>query len=75
MSLHSDTLFWFRTNQYLLLFRNAACFGLIGPLLEPTIYHTLGEHSINYTTYAFRTHSISQHVYYYVIGVILLYVE
>jgi hypothetical protein len=25
MSLHSDTLFWFRANQYLLFLLNAAC--------------------------------------------------
>jgi hypothetical protein len=25
MSLHSDTLFWFRANQSLLFLRNAAC--------------------------------------------------
>ena len=56
MSLHSDTLFWFRTNQSLLFLLNAAClaekqqipilvFGLTWLGLEPTIYCTRGEHT------------------------------
>ena len=61
MSLHSDTLFWFRTNQYLLFLLNAAflaekqhtpilVFGLTRPGLEPTIYRTRGEHVNHYDT-------------------------
>jgi hypothetical protein len=49
MSLHSDTLFWFRANQTFLFLLNAAClvekqivFGLTRVGLEPTIYHTQG---------------------------------
>jgi hypothetical protein len=55
MSLHSDTLFWFRANQSLLFLLNAysreatntnfIVFGLTRPGLEPTIYHTRGEHA------------------------------
>ena len=48
MSLHSDTLFWFRANQSLLL--NATCFDLTRPELEPTIYRTWGEHANHYIT-------------------------
>ena len=43
MSLHSDTLFWFRTNQSLLLLPNAAClaekyqfYNFFGVWFEPT---------------------------------------
>ena len=61
MSLHSDTLYWFRANQSLLLFLNAAylaekqqiqilAFGLTWSGLEPTIYRTRGEQSNHYTT-------------------------
>jgi hypothetical protein len=58
MSLHSDTLFWFRANQSLLLLLSAACLtekqqipiGLTPPGLEPTIYRTRGEHANHYTT-------------------------
>ena len=60
MSLHSDTLFWFQTNQYLLSFLSAAWLvekqqipilqsGLTWPGLEPTIYPTRGENSNDYT--------------------------
>jgi hypothetical protein len=63
MSLHSDTLFWFRANQPLLFLLNAAClaekqqipilvFGLTRPGLEPTIYRTPGEHANHYATNA-----------------------
>jgi hypothetical protein len=63
MSLHSDTLYWFRANQSLLLFLNAAylaekqqiqilAFGLTWSGLEPTIYRTRGEHANNYATAA-----------------------
>ena len=61
MSLQLDTLSWFRANQSLLLLLNAACleeklqiqkkvFDLTPPGLEPTIYHTRGEHVNDYTT-------------------------
>ena len=61
MSLHSDTLFWFRANQSLLFPLNVVClaekqqkpilvFGLTRPWLEPTIYHTWGEHANHYAT-------------------------
>ena len=49
MSLHADTLFWFRANQSLLFLLIAVClahkqivFGLTRAGLEPTVYHTLG---------------------------------
>jgi hypothetical protein len=59
MSLHSDTLFWFRTDLFLLLLLNAAClakkkqisilvFGLTQSGLEPTIYRTRGECANHY---------------------------
>ena len=67
MSPHSDTLFWFRANQFLLLLINAAClakkqqintnfivFGLIRTRLKPTIYRTRGEHANHYTTDAVK---------------------
>ena len=61
MSLHSDTLFWFRANQSLLFLFNAVClakkqqipilvFGLTRPGLEPTIYRTRCEHANHYAT-------------------------
>jgi hypothetical protein len=63
MSLHSDTLFWFRANQSLLFLLNAACvlngeatntnfivFGLTRRGLDPTIYRTRVEHANHYTT-------------------------
>jgi hypothetical protein len=47
MSLHSDTLFWFRANQSFLFLLNAAYLAekqqipiLVFGLLEPTIYYT-----------------------------------
>jgi hypothetical protein len=57
MSLHSDTLFRVRTNQSLLFLLNAAWLAqkqqiqILKSLvrLEPTIYHTRGEHT-NYAT-------------------------
>ena len=62
MSLHSDTLFWFRANQYLLFLLNAAClaenfivFGMTRPGLEPTIYRTRGEHANHYATDAVKS--------------------
>ena len=61
MSLHSDTLFWFRVNQSLLFLLNTAClagkqqislnfivFGSTRPRLEPTIYHTRSERANHY---------------------------
>jgi hypothetical protein len=60
MSLHSDTLFWFRGNQSLLFLLNAAClaekqqipivFGLTREKLLPMIYRTRGEHANHYAT-------------------------
>jgi hypothetical protein len=61
MSLHSDTLFWFRANQFLLFLLNAAFLAkkqqipfyilcLIRPGLVPTIYRTRGEHANHYAT-------------------------
>jgi hypothetical protein len=63
MSLHSDTLPWFRANQYLLFLLNAVCLaekqqipilksGLTWPGLESMIYHTRGEHANHYATNA-----------------------
>jgi hypothetical protein len=63
MSLHSDTLFWFRANQSMLFLLYDAClhvaekqqipilvFGLTRPGLEPMIYCTRGEHANHYAT-------------------------
>jgi hypothetical protein len=62
MSLHSDTLFWFRANQLLLFLLNAAClaekqhiqiwifFRLTRPGLEPTIYCAQDEQANHYAT-------------------------
>ena len=63
MSLHSDTLIWFRANQSLLFLLTAACLeekqatntnfivlGLTWPGLEPTIYRTRGDHANHYAT-------------------------
>jgi hypothetical protein len=47
MSLHSDTLFWFRANQYLLLLGEHANHYATD---EPTIYHTWGDHANHYIT-------------------------
>jgi hypothetical protein len=59
MSLHSDTLFWFRAIQSLFFLLNAACLAekqqipiLVFGLLEPTIYRTWGKHANHYTTNA-----------------------
>ena len=60
LSSHLDTLYWFRANQSLLFLLNAECleekqqipilvFGLTQSGLEPTIYHTQGEHANHYT--------------------------
>jgi hypothetical protein len=60
MSLHLDTLFWFRADQSLLFLLNAAClvekqqipisvFALTWPGLESTIYCTRGQHANHYT--------------------------
>jgi hypothetical protein len=66
MSLHTDTLFLFRANQFLLFLLNAACLpekqqisicivvGMTRPGLEPMIYRTRGEHSTHYSTDAIR---------------------
>jgi hypothetical protein len=51
MSLHSDTLFWFRANPSLLFLRNAACLAekqqipILESMIEPTIYRTRSEHA------------------------------
>ena len=62
MSLHSDTLSWFRANQILLLLFNAVwlvekhqllisqVFGLNRQGYEPTIYSTRGEHTNHHNT-------------------------
>ena len=44
MSLHWDTLFWFRANNSLLVFLNGAC------LAEKQICRILGKHANHYTT-------------------------
>jgi hypothetical protein len=65
MSLHWDTLSWFRPNHYLFLLLNDAVlsgeatntnlivFGLTQPGLEPTIYRIRGEHTNHYRTDAY----------------------
>jgi hypothetical protein len=53
MSLHSDTLYWFRANQSLLFLLIDACLAKkqqTRPVLEPTIYHTRSEHANHYAT-------------------------
>jgi hypothetical protein len=59
MSLHLDTLSWFRANQSLLFLLNAVClaekqqipiFDLTRSRLEPAIYNTRGEHATHYST-------------------------
>ena len=52
MSPHLNTLSWFRANQSLPFLLHAACcvFGLTRSGLDPTIYHTRGEHANHYTT-------------------------
>jgi hypothetical protein len=58
---HVAPLSWFRANQSMLFLLNAACltektntkfivFGLTRPGLEPTTYHTRGEHANHYAT-------------------------
>ena len=64
MSLHVDTLSWFRVNQSLLLVLKAACLPEKQQILfvkssrrglEPMTYFTRGEHDYNYTTDAVAT--------------------
>ena len=43
---HTDTLFWFRANPSLHFLLNAMC--LPKKQLEPTIYHTRGDHAKQY---------------------------
>ena len=61
MSLHSDTLFWFKANQSLPFLLSATYlaekqqmpilyFGLTRPELEFTIYRTRSEHANHYAT-------------------------
>jgi hypothetical protein len=73
MSLHLDTLFWFRANQSLLFFPSVAnlvekhqmsiVFGLTRPKIERIIYSTRGGHPNHYTIDAiyriYTTHLIS----------------
>jgi hypothetical protein len=59
---HSNILYWFRANQFLLFLpnvvrlaekqqkKNVIVFGLTRWGLEPMIYHTRGEHANHYTT-------------------------
>jgi hypothetical protein len=49
MSLHSDTISWFRANKSLLLLPNATCSVEKLQILEPGIYHSQDEHANNYT--------------------------
>ena len=61
MSLHSDTLFWFRSNHSLLFLLNAERLAEKQQIpiskswfdptrLKPTIYRTRGEHANHYAT-------------------------
>ena len=60
MSLQSDTLYQLRANQFLLFILNAVClaqipilvFGFTRPGIEPTHYHTIGNHANHYATNA-----------------------
>jgi hypothetical protein len=61
MSIHSETVSWFRANQSLLFPINDACLatntyfiviGMTRSGLEPTIYHSRGEHLNYYITNA-----------------------
>ena len=52
MSLHSNTLSWIPTNQFLLLILNAAYFAVFSLTcvrFDPTIYYTQVEHPTHYT--------------------------
>ena len=55
MSLHSDTLFWFRANQLLCLGEaantNCIVIGFNRPVILPTIYHTRADHANHYNIY------------------------
>jgi hypothetical protein len=52
LSLHSDTLYWFRSNQSSLILLNGVCFAEKQqiPIHIVTIYRTRGEHAKHYTT-------------------------
>ena len=52
MSLHSDTLFWFQANQYLLLLLSAAYLAENQQIVFGSIQ---GEHANHYTSYAVTT--------------------
>jgi hypothetical protein len=81
MSLHSDTLFWFRASQSFLFLHNAAClaekqhihicivFGLTRRGLEPTIYRTRDELANHYATNAVSNglRISNQMKYYYIL--------
>ena len=86
MSLHSDTLFWFRASQSLLFLLNAAYLAekhkiktlkfLVWPDLSCvlTIYHTRGEHANHYATNTVANiESRSHHLCYYMYCIWLIY--
>jgi hypothetical protein len=63
MSLHSNTLSWFRANQSLLLFRNAGYFmekQHINILVEPTIYRIKDDQANNYTITMAKINTLRQ---------------
>jgi len=68
MSLHSDTISWFRANQSLLLLLNYAC--LVEKQEMPIVsslwfdYHTRGEHANHYTIDVFEVRSGSLFCWY-----------
>ena len=75
MSLNTDTLFWFRVNQFLLFLLNAAClaekqqipifivFSLTRPWLKPTSYRTQSGHASHYPTYAVWIRMVMKSIY------------
>ena len=88
MSPHSDTLFLFRANQsWLLLLKycvlsgeatntNFIVFGFTQPGLEPTIYHTRGEHTYHYTTDVLHMQNKNEKTYWrMIIGKGFLYIR
>ena len=63
MSLHSNTLSWFRANQSLLLFRNAGYFmekQHINILVEPTIYRIQDDQANNCTITMAKINTLRQ---------------
>jgi hypothetical protein len=71
MTLHSDTLFWFRANQSMLFLLNAACLEVKQPMpivlsepgLELTIYRTRDKHANHYATDAVFEFIIGMYMY------------